>query len=220
MIIRIQSVYRIIGATIAGLAFVLPSFLIVVGLGYLYQLYGGLSWMQAVFYGVGSAVIEIIAFSAYKLTKKSIGKDWLLWSIYIVSCGVTVYTESEEILLFLTAGIIYWLVKAPPVFTKATIKSFTPISTILGIFNFGSIGYGIHWKLFWFFAKAGAFVFGSGLAIVPFIYTGAVKEYGWLNEQQFVDSVGSNDNSWASCNYGWIHWIPCCRIYRICRLLP
>jgi chromate transporter len=140
MIIRIQSVYRIIGATIAGLAFVLPSFLIVVGLGYLYQLYGGLSWMQAVFYGVGSAVIEIIAFSAYKLTKKSIGKDWLLWSIYIVSCGVTVYTESEEILLFLTAGIIYWLVKAPPVFTKATIKSFTPISTILGIFNFDSIG--------------------------------------------------------------------------------
>ena len=37
--------------------------------------------------------------------------------------------------------------------------------------------------------KTGAFVFGSGLAIVPFLYGGVVKEYGWLNEQQFVDGV-------------------------------
>src|SRR5688500_20110063 len=40
-----------------------------------------------------------------------------------------------------------------------------------------------------FFFKAGAFVFGSGLAIVPFLYGGVVKEYGWLNEQQFLDAV-------------------------------
>jgi chromate transporter len=45
------------------------------------------------------------------------------------------------------------------------------------------------WQLFWFFTKAGAFVFGSGLAIVPFLYGGVVKEYHWLNEQQFVDAV-------------------------------
>jgi chromate transporter len=40
-----------------------------------------------------------------------------------------------------------------------------------------------------FFTKAGAFVFGSGLAIVPFLYGGVVKEYGWLNDQQFLDAV-------------------------------
>jgi chromate transporter len=43
--------------------------------------------------------------------------------------------------------------------------------------------------MFLFFTKAGAFVFGSGLAIVPFLYSGVVKEYGWLNEQEFLDSV-------------------------------
>ena len=53
--------YRFIGATLAGLAFVLPSFVMVVLLGMLYQLYGGLAWMQAVFYGIGAAVIGIIA---------------------------------------------------------------------------------------------------------------------------------------------------------------
>src|SRR4029077_3437670 len=77
--------HRIIGATLAGLAFVLPSFLMVLALGYAYVQYGGLNWMQAVFYGVGASVIGIIANSSYKLTKKTIGKDWLLWLIYLTS---------------------------------------------------------------------------------------------------------------------------------------
>src|SRR6266496_6056898 len=60
--------YKILGATLVGLAFVLPSFVMVVILGWCYKLYGGLDWMQAVFYGIGAAVIGIITLSAYKLT--------------------------------------------------------------------------------------------------------------------------------------------------------
>lgn len=45
------------------------------------------------------------------------------------------------------------------------------------------------WQIILFFTKAGAFVFGSGLAIVPFLYGGTVKEYQWLTEQQFLDAV-------------------------------
>src|SRR5262245_38878651 len=77
--------YGVTGATLVGVAFVLPSLLMVIALGAAYLAYGGLTWMQAVFYGVGAAVIGIIAISAYKLTTKSIGKDWLLWGIYIVA---------------------------------------------------------------------------------------------------------------------------------------
>src|SRR3954470_21061734 len=67
--------HGVLGATLVGTAFVLPSFLRVVALGWAYRHFGGLAWMQAVFYGVGAAVIGIIAHSADKLTKKSIGKD-------------------------------------------------------------------------------------------------------------------------------------------------
>jgi len=81
--------YRVKGATLVGVAFVLPSFAMVVALGWAYTLYGGLSWMQAVFYGVGAAVIGIIAVSAYKLTRKSVGGDRLLWAIYLVAFAVT-----------------------------------------------------------------------------------------------------------------------------------
>jgi len=106
--------YRILGATLTGLAFVLPSFFMVVALGWVYSLYGGLSWMQAVFYGVGAAVIGIIVISAHKLTTKSIGKDKLLWAIFLILAAVTVITESEIAWLFIAAGIMTWLWRAPP----------------------------------------------------------------------------------------------------------
>ena len=44
-------------------------------------------------------------------------------------------------------------------------------------------------KIALYFTKAGAFVFGSGLAIVPFLHSGVVIEYKWLTEQQFIDAV-------------------------------
>src|SRR5262245_14031643 len=102
--------YRILGATLVGLAFIWPSFLMVVALGWLYTLYGGLSWMQAVFYGVGASVIGIITISCYKLTRKTIGKDWLLWLVYLVSMTCTVVTETEYVWLFLGAGLFVWFI--------------------------------------------------------------------------------------------------------------
>src|SRR5438552_8830100 len=88
--------YRILGATLVGLAFIWPSFLMVVALGWLYTLYGGLTWMQAVFSGVGASVIGIIAHSDYKLSTKTIGRDWLLWAIYFVTAAVTILTHADQ----------------------------------------------------------------------------------------------------------------------------
>src|SRR5688500_10133190 len=111
--------YGIVGATLAGLAFVLPSFLMVIGIGWTYVAFGGISWMQAVFYGVGACVIGIIAISSYKLTTKSIGKDWLLWLIFAAACITTVIFEEELVWLILGSGVLYWIVKAPPFKTRS-----------------------------------------------------------------------------------------------------
>lgn len=182
--------YHILGATLAGLAFVLPSFFMVVALGWAYSQFGGLSWMQAVFYGVGAAVIGIIAISAHKLTTKSIGKDKLLWVIFLILAGVTVITESEIAWLFLAAGVLTWLVRAPPKrWGGGGLAAALPVDMV----HTGSFMASLDWPLLAqigvFFAKAGAFVFGSGLAIVPFLYGGVVTDHHWLNEKQFVDAV-------------------------------
>lgn len=182
--------YRIPGATLAGIAFVIPSFLMVVALGWAYVRFGGISWMQAVFYGVGAAVIGIIAMSAKKLTEKSVGKDKLLWAIYLVLAVVTIITESEIAWLFIAAGVLVWLLRAPPAWLgkgKLHAAALTQIPVASSIF--GSLDLSLLIQIGLFFAKAGAFVFGSGLAIVPFLYGGTVTEHQWLTEKQFVDAV-------------------------------
>jgi chromate transporter len=183
--------YRILGATLVGIAFVIPSFIMVVALGWAYVRYGGLTWMQSVFYAVGASVIGIIALSAYKLTTKTVGKDRLLWLIYLVSATYTAIMETEEVLLILLAGIIYWLVKAPPknLFHKNKLNSFVSYPLVVALSKYPTEDSTTLWNIFTFFTKAGAFVFGSGLAIVPFLYGGVVSQYGWLNAQEFVDAV-------------------------------
>jgi chromate transporter len=177
--------FKIVGATLAGIAFVLPSFLMVLAIGYAYVLYGGLPWMQAVFYGVGAAVIGIIALGSYKLTTKNIGKDKLLWIIFFVLAVTTFITEEEILWVILLAGLAVWLVKAPPKgFGSAAHGIFPAMLQLQPVATESKL-----WEIAWFFTKAGAFVFGSGLAIVPFLYGGVVKEYAWLNEQQFLDAV-------------------------------
>jgi chromate transporter len=183
--------YRILGATIAGVAFVIPSFLMVVALGSAYQEYGGLTWMQSVFYGVGAAVIGIIAMSAHKLTAKSVRKDKLLWAIYLVLAAVTVITESEIAWMFLAAGIVVWLWRAPPKtwFGKGPLAALAQAQLPMSAAAASTMDWSLLTQIGIFFAKAGAFVFGSGLAIVPFLYGGVVTDTHWLTEKQFVDAV-------------------------------
>ena len=179
--------YHILGATLVGLAFVLPSFLMVLGISWAYVAFGGIPWMQAVFYGVGAAVIGIITISSYKLTTKSIGKDFWLWGIFIVLAVFTFITEEENIWLILASGVLIWFRKSPPKLEKKPL-ALIAWPALLQIPATATAS-GKLWQIAWFFTKAGAFVFGSGLAIVPFLYGGVVKEYQWLNEQQFVDAV-------------------------------
>ncbi|BDD92864.1 chromate resistance transporter [Pandoraea sp. NE5] len=182
--------YRVVGATLAGIAFVLPSFAMVVLLGWAYAHFGGLAWMQAVFYGVGAAVVGIIAMSAYKLTTKTVGRHRLLLAIYLTLAAVTVVTESEIAWLFIAGGVINWLVKAPPKWlgkggiNAVALAQLPPASGVISGLDWPLLG-----QLGLFFTKAGAFVFGSGLAIVPFLYGGVVTEHHWLNDKQFVDAV-------------------------------
>ena len=173
----------VLGATAVGVAFVLPSFLMVLALSAAYIRFGGLPWMQGMFYGIGAAVIGIITRSAFKLTKLTLGKDKLLWGIFTILAVSTAWTSHEIIWLFLLGGVVSVLVKAYPM--RMQTRTVVPL-----LFTFGTFGvYGTLSEIFLYFAKAGMFVFGSGLAVVPFLYGGVVQGHHWLTDHQFVDAV-------------------------------
>jgi len=179
-----------LGATLTGAAFVLPSFLMVFALAALYVHYGRLPWIQGVFYGIGGAVIAIITRSAYKLIRSTLKNDWLLWALFTALAFTTAWKESEVVWLFLLCGLVSMLIKAPPhwEFSRRTVSACAGLGKLftgaLGTATAATVG-----TLFLFFLKAGAFVFGSGLAIVPFLYGGVVSKFHWLTERQFLDAV-------------------------------
>jgi chromate transporter len=175
---------RVLGATLVAFAFVLPSFVMVLALSALYVRFGGLSWMQGAFYGIGAAVIAIIARSAWKLVKMTLAKDRLLWSIFIVAAVVTAWTESEVVWVFIGGGVVALLVRG---LRRSTALVLAPVWLVAGLH--GPATSDTLWRIWWFFAEAGAFVFGSGLAIVPFLYGGVVDRFHWLTDRQFLDAV-------------------------------
>ncbi len=179
---------RVLGATLVAFCFVFPSWLMVLALSLLYVRYGGLAWMQGAFYGIGAAVIAIIARSAVKLVKMTVQKDRLLWGIFLVMMAVTALTATEIVWLFLGCGVLALLVRAPPkVRARTSAAAVVPAWLLTGLGGAASLG--VVGTLLLYFAEAGAFVFGSGLAIIPFLHGGVVDRYHWLTERQFVDAV-------------------------------
>ena len=178
---------RILGATLVAFAFVLPSFVMVIALAIAYVELDGLPWMQGTFYGVGAAVIAIIARSVVKLTKLTLAKDPLLWFVFVVNGVVTAWTESEIVWVFLASGFFVYVVRIRP-FLGASAHAFIPWSWWLTGLH-GPATTSTLWKIGIYFAEAGAFVFGSGLAIVPFLHAGVVVDLQWLTERQFLDAV-------------------------------
>ena len=187
----------VIGATLVGLAFILPSFVMVLGLGALYVAFGGMSWMQAMFYGIGPAVIAIIAIAADRLARGTNKRDPLLWTVFGVMFVVTAWTGTELGPLFIVAGLIALLGRAWPGFRRAAILATACLAVALVIVG---VEYALDRshvagaqpvlvQILVFFTKAGSFVFGSGLAIVPFLEQGVVHDFGWLTEHQFLDAV-------------------------------
>jgi len=190
-----------LGALAVSAAFIAPSFLFVLAVAVLYTHFSGLPVVQAVFYGVAPGVMAIIAIAAYKLAKLTNRTDLRLWAISAVLAVVTAVTGAEIAVLFIGAGLLMILIDAPPAFVRrpraapalmlpALLAAGRPIRAAGAAGTLGGLaGAGTLVALGLFFLKTGAFTFGSGLAIVPFLHAGVVTQHHWLNDRQFLDAV-------------------------------
>ena len=185
------------GASLVGLAFILPSFLMVLVLSAGYVSYGGMPWMQSVFYGIGAVIIAIIAVAAYRLARGTNKRDVLLWTVSGVTFVATVWTGSELAVLFILSGLSVLAIRAWPGRRSGLMLMATGAGAAVAVAALehalsgvnSTSGQPVLLQIFLFFGKAGSFVFGSGLAIVPFLQQGVVHDFGWLTDHQFLDAV-------------------------------
>ena len=173
------------GATLCAVAFVSAPLVLVLVISALYVRAGALWWIGPAFVGVGAAVMCIVGRSIVKLSRLTLGRSELLWAIALVNAAGVVAWRRESVLLLLASGIVVVLAqRGVPAFTAISVVPLLPIPAISlpgapeSLLN-----------LFTFFARAGAVVFGSGLAIIPFLYSGAVEQRHWLTDRQFVDAI-------------------------------
>ena len=180
----------VLGASVVGLAFVGPSLAMVMVLSAFYLRYGGLSWMVGAFYGIGAAVIAIIARGTEKLLRSTVGRDPLLWFVVVVNAVVVAWLEAEILWVFAASGLLVLVVRmwreGGGNAGRAALALF-PWWLVTGLHGTASTDTLL--RILGFFTKAALIVFGSGLAIVPFLHGGVVRDYGWLTEQQFLDAV-------------------------------
>jgi chromate transporter len=177
---------RVLGASAVAVAFVLPSFLMVLALSVAYTRFGGLPWIQGAFYGVGAAVIAVVARGAARLATMRLGRDRLLWTIFTLNALVTAWTSAEILLVLVASGVVVLLARRDDG-AGAGCLLLLPAGLAPGVV--GPATPGTLGAIFMTFAEAGAFVFGSGLAIIPFLHATVVTGAQWLTERQFLDAV-------------------------------
>lgn len=186
--------YGVLGATLVGIVFVLPPFIIVSAVAVAYVAFEGLPQIRALFYGIGPAAIAIVALTAWKLARSTDGRDAKLWLTSAVLMAITIAVRAELAWLFVLAGVVAIAVYAPPWrrakrARAATLSGLLPLPLVPGATLAVPAATGSLLVLTLFFLKAAAFTFGSGLAIVPFLHAGVVVEHHWLDERQFLDAV-------------------------------
>src|SRR5439155_10281173 len=117
-------------------------------------------------------------------------QDPVLWIAAAIVCAVTAISGAEIVWLFIAAGLsgsLYYGGGLPRVRSKLASVTPLPLASVKGFAWLGagaSLG-----TMAAFFAKASAFTFGSGLAVVPFLHQGLVSDHHWLTERQFTDAV-------------------------------
>jgi chromate transporter len=180
-----------LGLIIAGVCFILPAVLITGLFAWLYVNYGTLPQVLPLLYGIKPVVLAIIINAIWGLGKKAV-KTRKLLIISIVVGLITWFAKVNEVVALLLGGILgmIWLSSSNQtnlIILGLTTETFLQTTTMSTAIN-SHISVPV-WKLGLFFLKVGSILFGGGYLLIAFLQKGLVEEYGWLTQQQLLDSI-------------------------------
>jgi len=176
-----------LGGFVAGLAFMLPGFFLMLGLSVLYVEAGLDERFEELFYGLKAAVGALVAMAIVRLSRKFIN-DVPLAIIAAASLALTLGLDFSFILVLVAAGVAYELWTS--VGTRAGVAHSLSVTPIIGIsVVLGAVTLSLTAEIFVEGLKAGLLTFGGAYTVVPFLQETAVESQGWLTNAQFLDGL-------------------------------
>jgi chromate transporter len=182
------------GLIVAGVCFILPALLIVIGCGWAYVRYGKLPQAEAILYGIKPVIIAVVVQALWGLGKTAV-RTVPLGVVALASAALNL-AGGNELLLLLGAGVAMVLVRAgsrrrkelpavvlPIPWVRPALAAAVPGATAAVAAPFGL------WPMFLFFLKVGSVLYGSGYVLLAFLRSGLVERLGWLSETQLLDAV-------------------------------
>ena len=176
-----------LGLFAAGAAFILPAFLISLGLAIIYVRFGSLPEGAAVFYGIAPVVVGIVLTATYRLGRSAI-KDWRSALLGLAALAAVLLDANEVHVLFV-AGLAGVALHRPRRFPWQSflVVNLAPVATALPpLADWASAQ---TWQLGLYFLKVGSLIFGSGMVLFAFIQRDVVTRFGWLSQQQLLDAI-------------------------------
>jgi chromate transporter len=176
-----------LGAFLAGLGFVLPGFLLMLGLSVLYVEADLAQHLDELFYGLNAAVVAIVARALVRLSRSFI-TDVPLAVIALAAFALTVLASAGFLIVLLGAGLAYELWTNGTRWTRRTHSLSLGPAALLATAA-GALTFSLTAEIFWEGLKAGLVTFGGAFTVIPYLHDAAVDGQHWLTEQEFVDGL-------------------------------
>lgn len=175
-----------LGGFLAGLGFMLPGFVLMLGLSILYVEANLAGHLEELFYGLSAAVGAIVLRAVVRLSKTFITDAWLA-AIAVAGFALTVFVSASFVLVLLGAGLAYELRTNAGRWAGRT-HSFSPALLAVAIVA-GAVTVSLTGEIFFEGLKAGLLTFGGAFTVIPFLQDSAVNGHHWLTDSQFVDGL-------------------------------
>jgi chromate transporter len=185
--------FGFLGGISVAFVFALTPFLLVVTIAHFYEQFASTWQLRGLFYGISPVVVALILRACWHLGQKTLRRDLLTWALFLANFALTIVLRRELTVMFLTAGVIGAFAFRPAPSSPRPAVPAPPGRSRASCFLVPAVAAlpwsGTNATLFFFFFKAGLFMFGSGLVIVPFLKTYMVDQYHWIGNREFLDAV-------------------------------
>lgn len=208
--------HRTWGGLVAGLLFILPGFLLMVGISVLYVKYGELTWMQGLLYGLQAATLAIVIEAVIRIGRKALKNRGLYLIAALAFLGIFAFGLPFP-LIVLAAGLTGLLGARlrPDLFLSSASKGGQTTAEavvdperpsagwFLKVLLVGSLLWLLPVAALWlalgpdhvytqesvFFSKMAVVTFGGAYAVLAYMAQQAVQHYGWLAPGEMVQGL-------------------------------